>query len=166
MWCFNIGESIYTTTIHDPLLYHPPHTTETVQWSHLEMQGDLPPSMSRALSDAHRGQDRDNRRRRGRLVLQQRVTMHLRLPDMAMVAADLHDEGGSSSTTCAHSGAVPERDLGIGGRNSLQAFNDVWTRSTSVARRSTGCARNRSPLRAVRGPPHAVITPPMWCITS
>jgi hypothetical protein len=99
MLCFNIGESIDTTTIRDSL-YHPPHTTEMAQWANLEMQGDLPPSMSRELSNAHWGQDRDNRRRRGRLVLQQRI--HLQHPDTAMVAADLRDEGGSSSATCAH----------------------------------------------------------------
>jgi hypothetical protein len=48
--------------------------------------------MSRALSGARRAQDRDNRRRRGRLVLQQRI--HLLHPDTAKVAAELHDGVG------------------------------------------------------------------------
>jgi len=33
------------------------------------------PSMSRPLGDARRAQDRDNRRRLGRLVLQQRIRL-------------------------------------------------------------------------------------------
>jgi hypothetical protein len=104
------------------------------------------PSMLRALSDSSRAQDRDNRQWRGRLILQQRIRP--RHPNTAMVVADLHAGGGSSSVTRAHNGAVPEQDLGIRRRErpaAVQALNDVWTLDVVAPSDALGTGRHCRP---------------------
>ena len=82
-------------------------------------------AVPRALCDSGRTQDRHHRRRRGRVLLQQRLC--LRYPDVPLVAPDVHDQTVlcRAVRTLRCSTRTISRYSGSG--NRLQALNDVWT---------------------------------------